>query len=72
MVSFDRAFYAYRETLDKLKSLKAPVQITDGKKKYELSMAKGELSVKSIWSSAPADIQLSYVKARLGGLVREL
>ena len=41
MDSFDRAFHTYQQTLLTLKSLKEPVEISVGKKKYQMHMQKG-------------------------------
>jgi uncharacterized protein YdaT len=48
MDSFDRALHAYKRTSGKLKSLKAPVQITIGKKSYQMQSVKGEIEIKEI------------------------
>ena len=48
MDSFDRAFHAYQKTAGNLKSLKAPVQIGIGKKRYQMQIVKGEIEVKEL------------------------
>lgn len=48
MDSFDRALHAYQNTLTKLKSLKAPVKLSIGKKNYQMQMVNDEIEVKEI------------------------
>ncbi len=48
MDSFERALHAYQQTVLKLKSLKEPVEISVGKKRYQLHIQKGEMHVKEL------------------------
>jgi uncharacterized protein YdaT len=45
MDSFDRTLHAYLQRISKLKSLKDPVHISVGKKKYQMHIEKGEMRV---------------------------
>ena len=48
MDSFDRALHAYKKTADNLKSFKAPVQFTIGKKSYQMQIQKGEIEIREV------------------------
>jgi uncharacterized protein YdaT len=48
MDTFDRALHAYNEILTSMKDFRTPVQISVGKKRYQMHVSKGEMLVKEV------------------------